>query len=59
MSEKLSWVTNADKDYKEMLAEQKQVQENQAPPKLNYDTTTTNVDNIDNTNEGDKNGNKA
>ena len=38
MAEKLSWITNADKDFKEMLAERKEIQNNQAPLKLNYDT---------------------
>lgn len=58
MAEKLSWITNADEDFKQMLAEKKEIQDSQAPPKLNYDTTTK-VDNIDNTNEGEDNGNKA
>jgi hypothetical protein len=53
MTEKLSWITNADKDFKDMLEEKKQVQENTAPPKLNFNDTSNITDNADNV--GDKN----
>ncbi|GEP65199.1 hypothetical protein CBE01nite_29670 [Clostridium beijerinckii] len=55
----LSFVTNADEEYKQMLAEQKEIQENSAPPKLNYDNDkNSNTDNLDNVSE-DNNGNEG
>lgn len=52
MTEKLSWITNADQDFKEMLAEKKQIQDNQAPPKLSYDNNSDIEYNLNEDNNG-------